>query len=209
MADKNDERGRGSAGREPDHRRAPREARQAAREGQRLPQRLRAQGPGRGPAARARREVEGSARGREAPGGGRGPHDAEARDGQGLVRHAAGHERADPGLHQQRPHRRRNPRGVQALGPGRHRGRGRRGLQDQQGRAFRARDEAAPAVEIAAPAAGEIPWAHGHGSALSHALRGPHRDARGAPSLRDPLAGSCRRSASSSWRAATSRSRRR
>ena len=35
-------------------------------------------------------------------------HDAEARDGQGQLRHHPGHERPHPALHQQRRHRRRS-----------------------------------------------------------------------------------------------------
>ena len=60
----------------------------------------------------------------------RRPHDAEARDGQGELRDAAGHERAHPALRDADARRRRGARRVQALGPGRHRRRDGHAVQD-------------------------------------------------------------------------------
>ena len=81
--------------REPDHRRAPREARGAARAGPRLSRTISA-------AMRSRRDLHAryDAKTNEElealgdRGRGRRPDDAEARDGQGELRDAAGHDRA-------------------------------------------------------------------------------------------------------------------
>ncbi|CFP73812.1 Uncharacterised protein [Bordetella pertussis] len=63
----------------------------------------------------------------------------------------------------------------------RHRG---AGLQDQQGRAVGARQLGAPAVEVAASAARQVPWRGRPGAALPPALRRPHHDRRHPPHLR-------------------------
>ena len=70
-------------------------------------------------------------------------------------------------------------------------------------------DDAAPAREVAAPAAGEIPRPDRPGAALPPALRRPDHQPGVARRVRRRARRSCRRSASSSSRAATSKSRRR
>ena len=75
-------------------------------------------------------------------------------------------------------------RGLQAMGHRRHhRDRG-VGLQDQQGRAVGACHHRAPAVQVAASAAGQVPRRGRPGTALPPALRRPHHDRRHAPHLR-------------------------
>ena len=71
-------------------------------------------------------------------------------------------------------------RGVQALGPRRHRRRRGHAVQDQDRRAVGPGDEAAPAHQGAAPAAGEVARPDRPGAALPPALRRPDRQPGGA-----------------------------
>ena len=82
--------------RKPAHHRAPREARRHPRAGRRhrVPERLQAQAPRRRTAAPARRQGERRAGAAEHPCDRRRPHDVEARDGQGELRHLAGRHRS-------------------------------------------------------------------------------------------------------------------
>ena len=112
------------------------------------------------------------------------PHDAQARHGQGELRHDPGHERAHPALRRPRRHRRGRVRGLQALRPRRHPRRKGNLVQDQDRRALGKSDGPAPAREGAAASAGEIPRARRPGAEVPPALRGPHHergDARRVP----------------------------
>ena len=103
-------------GREPDHRRAARQAGRAARSRPRLSQRLpprRARGR---PARRLRRAGQRGTRAEGDHGHGRRPDDAEARDGQGVLRHAAGHVRAHPALRDARRGGRRGSSTISSTG---------------------------------------------------------------------------------------------
>ncbi|MNN51070.1 hypothetical protein D3C81_1656860 [compost metagenome] len=63
------------------------------------------------------------------------------------------------------------------------------GLQDQQGRTVGARRHRPPAVEVAAPAAGQVPRRGRPGTALPPALRRPDHDGRHAPYVRSAQQG--------------------
>ena len=142
-------------------------------------------------------------------GRGRRAHDAQARDGQGQLRHAAGHVRTHPALRDPRRHRRGRAGRLQALGPGRHRRRRRHAVPDHDRRAVGQGERHPPADQGAAAAAGEVPRPDRPGTALPPALRRPDRQPRLAGHLPQALADHRRRCASSSSRAAISRSRRR
>ncbi len=144
-----------------------------------------------------------------ADGRGRRTDAAQARDGQGELRHAAGHERPHPALRHQRSRRRRVARRVQALGPGRHRRRARNAVQDAHRRADGQGHGAEALVEGAAAAAGEISRPDRPGAEVPAALRRPDHQSRVAPTCSSPGRRSSRRCANSSSRAAISRSRRR
>ena len=85
-------------------------------------------------------------------------------------------------LAQRRGRGHRGARGVQALGPGRHRGRRRRAVQDDEGRALGALRVGAPAHQVAAPAARQVPRAGRSGAEVPPALR---RHDRATNSTRD------------------------
>ena len=72
--------------------------------------------------------------------------------------------------------RRRGLRGLQALGPGRHRRRRGDALPHEDGRAHDPGELDPAAGEVAAPAAGQVPRARGHGGALPQPPRRPHRE---------------------------------
>ena len=196
------------AGRQPDRGGAARQAQGPARARQRVPQRLPAHAPGRRAARGVRgQDQRGAGAGGDARGRGR-PHDAQARDGQGELRHAPGHVRAHPALHHARRRGRGHLRSLQALGPGRHPGRRGHAVPHQDRRAFHQGRAAAAARQVAAPAAGEVPRPGRPGAEVSPALSRPHHQRGHAPGVRGALAGRSRRSASSSSRAAISKSKR-
>ena len=179
------------ARRKPPDRRAPREARAVAHAGQRVPERLPSRRPRRRPAGGVRRcgEVDRrSARSVAAPRETRRPHARQARDGQGGVRAGAGRQRAHPAVPAVE-HARRNLRRLQGLGRRRH-PRGRRHADAHQDRRVVGQGRcAAPAHQVAAPAAGQVARPGGCRAALSPALRRPDRDARGARCVRQAFAG--------------------
>ena len=118
----------------------------------------------------------------------RRPHDAEARDGQGLLRHAAGHVRAHPALRHRRRRGTGEARRLQALGPGRHRRRHGDAVQDAHRRAVDQDERRAAAGQVAAAAAGEVPRHDRPGAALPPALRRPHHQLAVARRVRQALA---------------------
>ena len=138
-----------------------------------------------------------------------GPHDAEARDGQGELRDDPGHERAASSSTSRRRCRRSSARRVQALGPRRHRRREGTLFKTRTGElSVKASDDAA-AGQVAAAAAGEVPRPDRPGAEVPPALRRPDHQPGIARRVRASARRSCRRSASSSSRAAISKSRRR
>ena len=203
---------RRTARREPDHRRAPRASwRRCARSGNAYPERF--------PPRRARRptctrtttrktneELEPQAhRGRR-----RRPHDAEARDGQGELRDAAGHVAGASSSTSRttasaRRRSRRSSTGTWATSSARRARCSRPGPASCRSSATQLR----LLVEGAAAAAGEIPRPDRPGAALPAALRRPHHQSGSRATCSSSARRSCRRSASSSSRAATSKSRRR
>ena len=92
----------------PRHRRAARQARGAARSGQRVSERFSTRCARRRPARGIRRQRQRGAGGDTHSCGRRGAHDAQARDGQGQLRDAAGHVRPHPALRHARRRRRRD-----------------------------------------------------------------------------------------------------
>ena len=94
------------------------------------------------------------------------------------------------------------PRRVQALGPGRHRRRDRDAVQHQDRRAVGQGDSGAPARQGAAPAAGEVPRPRRPGAEVPPALPRPDHQPGRRATCSSSARRSCRRSASSSSRAA-------
>ena len=155
-------RRRDERGPEPADGRAPRETGRAAPPGRALPQRLQAAPPCGRAAPPPWPAAQRGARAAGHPGGGGRAHDAQAGDGQGLLRHAAGrllrrHARPHPAVHHAGPGRGRGAGRLQALGPGRHpRLRG-HALSHQDRRAVDQGHVGAAADQEPAPAAGQVP----------------------------------------------------
>ena len=127
---------------------------------------------------------QGSARSESARSCDRRPDDAQARDGQGELRHRARRFGPDPVLHHAGRRRPGNVRRLQEVGHGRHRRGARRAVPHQQGRAVGALHGTAPAVQVAASAAGQVPRSGRPGNEVSPALCRPDRHAGNAQDVR-------------------------